>query len=65
VKAAEVAAEEGAVPLKHLESLVSEAARIPVSLPDAKVPSLSLFSTQSIFWPALACTGQACAHALC
>lgn len=38
-----MAAEEGAVQLKHLESLVSEAARIPVSLPDAKVSPFSLF----------------------
>ncbi|CAL8461880.1 g1411 [Coccomyxa elongata] len=36
-KAAEVLASEGPCHLKTLESLVSEASRIPVSLPDAKV----------------------------
>ena len=37
-KAGEVLGDaEGSVQLKTLESLVSEAARIPVSLPDAKV----------------------------
>ena len=39
VKAGEVLADEGVVQLKALESLVSEAARIPVILPDAKVQS--------------------------
>lgn len=36
-KAAEVLASEGPCHLKTLESLVSEASRIPISLPDAKV----------------------------
>lgn len=39
VKALAVAADAGMVQLKHLESLVSEAARIFVHLPEAKVRS--------------------------
>ena len=50
-KAAEVLAADGPCHLKTLESLVSEASRIPVSLPDAKVrPSCLLMLGQ---WPDL------------